>query len=83
MKDIDTRFQELAKKGTISRNKFIQALTGAGVGAEFAGIIFDSFDLDGNKYVSKFLPIFLGRWYQVRVTLAGLFCDTARSASAY
>lgn len=51
MSQIDAEFQDLAKKGGISRNKFIAAFTGAGLGAEFAGILFDSYDLDGNRYV--------------------------------
>lgn len=51
MKAIDEEFTDIATKGTISRNKFVKAFTGAGVGGEFAGIIFDSFDTDGNKCV--------------------------------
>ena len=57
MKDIDEQFKALAKNGGITRNKFIGAFTGAGVGAEFAGILFDSFDVDGNKYVSWHLIV--------------------------
>lgn len=52
MTEIDKQFRELAKNGHISRKSFLQLLTGAGMGAEFAGIVFDSFDVDGNKCVS-------------------------------
>lgn len=51
VKEVDEKFKALSRKGGISRNKFVMAFTGAGVGAEFAGILFDSFDVDGNKYV--------------------------------
>jgi Ca2+-binding EF-hand superfamily protein len=52
MQQVDDQFKELSKDGGITRNKFLTAFTGAGVGAEFAGILFDSFDIDGNKYDS-------------------------------
>lgn len=57
MNQIDAEFQDLSKNGGISRNKFVAAFTGAGLGAEFAGILFDSFDTDGNKYV---IPVIAG-----------------------
>lgn len=65
MQDLDKQFQDLAKNGGISRNSFINAFTGAGVGAEYAGILFDSFDLDGNKYVLRWLQLIARRCTQV------------------
>lgn len=60
MNQIDAEFQDLSKDGGISRNKFVAAFTGAGLGAEFAGILFDSFDVDGNKYVFRRLKVHEG-----------------------
>jgi Ca2+-binding EF-hand superfamily protein len=75
MKDIDEQFKALAKNGGITRNKFIGAFTGAGVGAEFAGILFDSFDVDGNKKMTE------NEWYALMgVRLGGSNEDRLRAS---